>query len=446
MSYRLRPATADDAQAMFETQVAAFSTEEGTLRWEQARDFCFDRAEQHVVMVDESDYVVGLVHIHDHPIQVGSCFVRKADVGHVGIRPELQGLGVGTQMMRDTVAWLGEQGYHLSRLGGLTHFYSRFGYEPFPRRFVRIDLGSVRGGGRHIPATELYSDPGEWPGEVRAYDESRDFAERTRLRWEYDSGRSGAMVVADQFEPPTHPAPPDPEALCWVYEREGQVLGFLHAVESPLESTGEETVFTISELVYAQDFPDAAGALVRMLLSRICDRGQVLVTSRLPWDEAVAEALQLAGIAHYRMEMFQAVASNMILVVDLANTLQAIAPELSARVADSLVADWSGAVELAFPMRGKCRIDDPASVTAGDALPGEACRLVLDVGEVTVDAGPGPVDLQIALTQAHVVKALFGITALTELPCVRGMDLSPTERGVLDALFPRTKTGSGPWG
>ena len=136
----------------------------------------------------------------------------------------------------------------------------------------------------------------------------------------------------------------------------------------------------------------------------------------------------------------------MILVVGLANTLSAVAPELSARVVDSLVADWSGAVELAFPMRGKCRIDDTTQTTAGGALPGEACRLVLAGGEVTVDAGPGPVDLQIELTQAQFVKALFGIAALTELPCTRGMDLSAIERGLLDALFPRLQAGSGPWG
>ena len=53
------------------------------MRWESARSYCFERTEQHIVYVDESDHMAGLVHIHDHPIQVGSCAVRKADVGHV---------------------------------------------------------------------------------------------------------------------------------------------------------------------------------------------------------------------------------------------------------------------------------------------------------------------------------------------------------------------------
>jgi hypothetical protein len=36
MSYHLRPATDDDPQGLFETQVSAFGEEEGTLRWERA--------------------------------------------------------------------------------------------------------------------------------------------------------------------------------------------------------------------------------------------------------------------------------------------------------------------------------------------------------------------------------------------------------------------------
>ncbi|MFW6437446.1 MAG: GNAT family N-acetyltransferase [Armatimonadota bacterium] len=445
MDYQLRVATTDDAPGMLETQVGAFRDEEGTLRWERARSYCFDHTEEHVVMVDEGDRVVGLVHIGDHAIQVGTCAVRKADVGHVGVRPELQGQGIGTRMMQKTAGWLREQGYHLSRLGGLTHFYSRFGYEPFPRRFVEIDLQSVRGGGRGIPGSEIYEDPGEWPGRVRPYDPSRDFEDRARLRWEYDHGRSGALVCSPDAEPPRHPAPPDPGGLHWVYEHEGEVLGHLHAVEAPLEP-GEETVFTLADFAYAPDFPDAAGALVRKLLSRVCQHGPARVTSRIPFDEAVAEALQLAGVAHRRVEMYQAVASNMILVLDLASTLEAVAAELSRRISDSLVADWSGAIELSFPTRGTYRIDDPTQATAGDELPGEACRLVVDDGEVSVDAGPGPADLQIELSQAQFVKSLFGIAALGDLPCMRGIDLSPTWRGVIDALFPRLQAGSGPWG
>ncbi|MEA3402351.1 MAG: GNAT family N-acetyltransferase [Armatimonadota bacterium] len=446
MGYELRMATPEDAQGIFETQVAAFSMEQDSIRWQRARSAAFDRAEEYIVMVDDEGRVIGLVHIGDTWIQVGECAVLKGDVGHVSIRPELQGRGLGTRMMRWTVEHLRDEGYHLSRLGGLMHFYSRFGYEPFLRRFVEIDLQSVRGGQRQIPPDEVYPEPEGLPGTVRPYDEARDFEDRVRLRWEFDHGRSGAPRVSRETEPPTHPAPPDPEAMRWVYERDGQVVGYLFASEAPLEARSDETVYALGDFAYAPQFPDAAGALVRTLLVRAAKTPPSRVTSRLPFDEMLTEALQLAGVSLQRKELHQAVAGNMILVLDLAATLRQVTPELSRRLARSPVADWQGAIEISFPRRGACPSEDPTQVTAGDALPGEACRLVIDGGEVSVAEGPGPVDLQLEMSQAHFVKGLFGICALTELSCCRLMDLTPSERGLLDALFPRTQTGSGPWG
>ncbi len=446
MRYELRRATAEDAPSMFETQVDAFDLADNPMRLERARASVFGHPEAHIVMVDDTGRVVGLVHIGDTWINVGKCAVLKGDVGHVSIRSELQGEGLGTRMMRWTVEHLRDSGYHLSRLGGLMHFYSRFGYEPFPRRFVEIDLQSVHGGHREIPAAEVYPEPEGFPGTVRAYDEARDFAARVRLRYRFDHGRSGAQQVSPEAEPPASPAPADPDAMRWVYEREGQVLGCLFAVESPLEARGEETVFSIAEFAYDQAHPDAAGALMRTLLARAarCERARVI--SRLPFDEMLTEALQLAGVSLARKELHQAVAGNMILLLDLAATLRRVAPELTDRLANSLVAGWEGAIEIAIPQRGACPGGDPSAVTAGGALPGEACWLVIAGGQVSVDTAPGPAELALRMTQAHFVKALFGIAALTELPCVRAPDLSPTHRGVLDALFPRTKTGSGPWG
>ncbi len=446
MSYELRVGVPADSEGMFETQVDAFGIAEDSIRWERARASCFDHPDEYIVMADEAGRVVGLVHIGDQWIQVGRCAVLKGDVGHVSICSELQGLGLGTRMMRRTVEYLGESGYHLSRLGGLMHFYSRFGYEPLPRRFVEIDLQSVHGGARQIPAAEVYPEPEGFPGTVRPYDEARDFAARVRLRYDFDHGRSGAQQVSLDAEPPASPAPSDPDAMRWVYERDGETLGYLFAVESPLEARGDETVFSIAEFAYNQAHPDAAGALMRTLLARIARHERARVTSRLPFDQALVEALQLSGVSLVLSERHQAVAGNMILVVDLAGTLRQVAPELSDRLADSLVADWQGAIEIAIPQRGACPGGDPTAVTAGGALPGEACRLTIAGGEVAVDEGAGPADLALRMTQAQFVKALFGIAALTELAPARTMALTLTQRGLLDALFPRTQAGSGPWG
>jgi len=447
MDHELRRATAEDAQGIFETQVDAFGIADNPMRLERARASSFGHPEAHIVMLDQTGRVVGLVHIGDDWINVGKCAVLKGDVGHVSIRTELQGEGLGTRMMRWTVRWLRDHGYHLSRLGGLVHFYSRFGWEPFPRRFIEMNLSGVHGGRRQIAAVEAFPEPdGLFPGIIRPYDESRDFEARVRLRHDFHDGRSGTWRVSPEAEPPADPAGPDPDALNWVYERDGAVRAYLFAVESPLEAKGDETVFSIGDFAYDPAYPDAAAAVVRKLLAHAAPYEPGRITSRLPFDEMLAEALQLGGVYFERKEMFQAVASNMILVVDLAATLRQIAPELNDRLADSLVADWEGAIEIAIPARGACPGGDPTAVTAGDALPGEAVRLTIAGGEVSVAEGPGPVDLALQMTQAQFVKALFGIAALTELAPARTIALTPTQRAVLDALFPRTQTGSGPWG
>lgn len=446
MDYELRIGTPADSQGIFDVQIDAFNIPADSPRIDTTRREAFDRPHEHIVMVEESRRVVGVVHIGDDRIQVGRSVVRKADVGHVSIRSELHGLGLGTRMMRWTVEHLRAQGYHLSRLGGLVHFYSRFGYEPFPRRFVEILLRGVHGGARVLAASEAFPEPEGFPGVVRPYDEARDFAARVRLRYDFHAGRSGTWQVSPDATPPAHPAGPDPDALAWVYERDGAIRGFVTAQESPLEAKGDERVFSITDFAYDAAYPDAAAAVIRKLLARIAPLESVRVTSRLPFDEALAEALQGGGVYFERKEIYQAVASNMILVLDLAATLRAVAPELTARLADSLVAGWEGAVEIAIPRRGACPASDPTAVTVGEALPGEACRVVISGGEVQVTDGPGPCDLALELTQAQFVKALFGIAALTELPPVRALELTATERGLLDALFPRTQTGCGPWG
>jgi len=447
MHYELRRATAEDAQGIFETQVAAFGIADNPMRLERARASSFGHPEAHIVMVDEANRVVGLVHIGDDWINVGRCAVLKGDVGHVSIRTELQGEGLGTRMMRWTVEWLRHNGYHLSRLGGLVHFYSRFGYEPFPRRFVEMNLSGVHGGRRQISAIEAFPEPdGLFPGTIRLYDESRDFADRVRLRCDFHHGRSGTWRLSADAEPSADPSGPDPDALNWVYERDGAMRAFVFAVESPLEAKGDETVFSITDFAYDTAYPDAAAAVVRKLLAHAAPHEPGRITSRLPFDEMLAEALQAGGVYFERKEMYQAVASNMILVVDLAATLRQVAPELTDRLAGSLVAGWEGAIEVAIPSRGACPGGDPTAVTAGEALPGEAVRMTISGGEVTVTEKPGPVDLALEMTQAQFVKALFGIAGLTELAPARSIDLTPTQRGLLDALFPRTQTGSGPWG
>ena len=423
MSYDFRVGTADDSQNLFELMVDAYNMEGKPDRVEAARGWTFAHPEHYLIM-EEDGSMVGALHIGDTWIQVGQCAVLKGDVGHVAIPSAMQGRGLGTELMRYTGSWMREQGYHLGRLGGMVHFYTRFGYEPFPRRFVVFELYDFTGGAGLITPVEAYPEPDPEVGTLRPFDQARDWQAASRLRYAFDAGRSGASPVSVAPTPPDSPSPPDPEALHFVYELDGEVVGFVLAQENPHEARPGQDGYSL-DLCCDPDQLEAAGLLMRLVLSRLAHRGPLRMVSRLPFDESLAETLTSAGVGFEMIERRAAVASNQILVVNLRGIITEIAPELEDRLAASLVADWSGVI--AF------------------ALPAEAAWLRIGAGKVEV-VDEAPADLTLKLTQAQFVRALFGIRGALELPAIAAMGLPPRERALLDTLFPRTATGSGPWG
>ncbi len=423
MSYDFRMGNADDSQNLFELMVDAYDMEGKPDRVEAARGWTSAHPEHYLIMEEEGN-MIGALHVGDTWIQVGRCAVLKGDVGHVAIPSARQGRGLGTELMRYTGSWMREQGYHLGRLGGMIHFYSRFGYEPFPRRFVVFELYDFTGGAGLITPVEAYPEPEPDAGILRPFDEARDWQAIARLRHAFDAGRSGASRVPAEATQPANPAPPNPEALRFVYELDGEPVGFVFAQENAHEARPGQEGYSL-DLCCDPEHLEAAGLLMRLVLSRLAHRPPLRMVSRLPFDESLAEALETTGVGFELIERRSAVAGNQILVVNLRGILSEIAPELQDRLAASLVADWSGVIEF--------------------ALPSESAWLRIEDGRVNV-ADEGPADLTLKLTQAQFVRALFGIRGAGELPPVVAMDLPPRERALLDALFPRTATGSGPWG
>lgn len=424
MDCEFRIGTPGDSAEILDLIADAFDINPDSLRFPRQRALAYDAPHEFRLMIRDGRIIAGL-HIGDTWIQVGDCAVLKGDVGHVAVRTELQGQGLGSLLMREAVEWMRDNGYHLSRLGGLMHFYSRFGYEPFPRRFVEFRVEQIQGGAKSLSAAEAHPEPTGFEGTLRPFDEARDWQARAHINYVFDHGRSGAARVSKHATPPGSPAPPDPELLRFVYELDGEVKGYLFAVESPLEARDNEPCFSIGAFAYLPDCPEAAGLLLRQLLARLAQHAPVRVTSRLPFDEHLAIALQNAGVGFQRIEMHQSGAGNMIQVLNLQEALKEIAPELSARLADSLLPDWSGAVEF--------------------VLPGQSATLSIADGRATAIAATQP-NLRLKMTQAEFVKLLFGINGFGELPCARLADLDRRQVALMDALFPRCPAGSGPWG
>ena len=136
--FNIRCGTAGDAEDIFEVMAKAFRVEENSSRWHSWRSLATNQATQFRVL-EIDGRIISVALISPQRLRVGrNCEIIKGDVGEVSTLPEFQGKGYGSALMRDVVEWMRKNNYDMSRLGGYAGFYSRFGYVPFPRRFVEF--------------------------------------------------------------------------------------------------------------------------------------------------------------------------------------------------------------------------------------------------------------------------------------------------------------------
>jgi predicted N-acetyltransferase YhbS len=110
-------------------------------------------------------------HLITH-IRIGDSLIRNSHLGEVSVLPELQGAGLGSRLMTDSVRWLESSGAAQSAaLGGLVRFYSRFGFTPAasPPALV-IPFKNERGGVKEIHFKEIITAMSE-----NEHDRIRDF-------------------------------------------------------------------------------------------------------------------------------------------------------------------------------------------------------------------------------------------------------------------------------
>ncbi len=414
--FRSRSGVADDTEAIFEVMVRAFQVEENSDRWHSWHKLAVRDAQRFRVLEVEGT-VVGVAIVKPERLCVGSCEIVKADVGEVSVLPQFQGKGYGSALMRDVVQWMRDSDCDISRLGGSSIFYRRFGYVPLPRRSVEFPIEPVRAGANLMSVQEVFRPPEGLPGEVRPYDASRDAVRNDELYGVFNNGRSGSKVrdLDPNAKLPSRPSSPNPLRL--VYEADGIVEGYLFAGDGGR---------SIGEVAFNLSRPDALVGLMQQILHLAAERGVSSVSSRLPFDAAVLRILTGADIAFTLIERQGGRASNMIQIVHLASLLSKLTPELELRLRSSSAADWRGEIEIGF----------------------ESQRVGLRVGDgaVTTDVTVGDAAFRMQTDQGSLTKLLLGILSFEEAPISDRESIHPSAATVLSAWFPRQPTASGPWG
>ena len=439
--FNIRCGAADDAEGIFEVMAKAFRVEENSSRWHSWRSLATNQATRFRVLEIDGK-IISVALISPQRLRVGkSCEIIKGDVGEVSTLPEFQGEGYGSALMRDVVEWMRENEYDMSRLGGYAGFYSRFGYVPFPRRFVEFSLESVKAGASTISAEEMYCPPEGLPGIVRSYDADYDSIRRDELYQMFNGERSGAIVrdfnpphstspISKSVKAPATPSLFNPFRL--VYEVDGIVEGYLFATDYGRDVTPFEAHITIGDIAFNPARPDALEGLLKQILHFACGRGIKRVTARLPFDTAVLSVLTQAKITFKLEELQGAYATNMISIINLESLFRKISPELTARLRASTVGNWQ-----------KFASQDVFDVEIGF----ENQRVGLCVSDAGVSISPtNNATIQLITDQATLMKLIFGIISFEEAVIANREYIDSFGVALFSAWFPRQPCASGPWG
>ncbi len=416
----VRVAVEADVPRITEIIAGAFKLDEKPEKRRKQSELIRDGFSEFLVLEDGRD-VVSALRLGRDRLQIGQAVILKGELGHVGTDPALQGRGYATALMNGAIAFMLDKGFHCTRLGGLMHFYSRFGYEPFIRRYVEFPVRPE--GIKGLSWDEMYGMSRELQARVRRFDALRDHEQVHALRRAFTLGRSGCPVIGDEAGPPPADGAGD-DGIEYVYEVDGRVQGFMRGHVGPV-GAGDPPSHNLDELVVSCDHPEAVAALVKTIIRLARRETPATVTARLPYDEWVFEALTAGNIYFYLVEWRTVVDGNMMRVVDLQGLLSETAAELTARLQAACAPQWNGCLEFRLPgARGRLRVEGQKVFGAPAASP----------------------DITLSVPHAGFLKWLFGISGFAEHP-LYGDETIPLEaRRVTAALLPRTACCSGPWG
>ena len=303
---RVRPARAEEVGAIRRIIVSAYSLTEESERWGYIQKMT--QAWQSFLILEKKGEPVGVTRVGQDRLRFGeAAVVLKGEVGYVGIVRELHGQGLGTALLQGVVRHMQENGFHISRLGGLNRFYARFGYVPFPRRYYEFSIESSHAGAKTMAPDVTLAPSAEEKACLRPYEPGRDWLQRCRLCDLFNAGRTGSLV--ESRPPSPQSGGPDATGLRWVYD-DGGVRAYAFA-----SMTG--TTVEIGD--FAGDFahPEAMAAVVKRVMWEAVRKGAKQAQGRLPFDDRVEQALVSGAVPYTLREIQSAPASNMTRVVNL---------------------------------------------------------------------------------------------------------------------------------
>lgn len=262
---------------------------------------------EHLRVVERDGRIIGVVNLIDRLVHIGSALVRCAIVAPLATAAAYQGSGIGSALMRDTLQWARQSGFHLSMLWGHTWLYPRYGYAPGIKSYDVSVATQARPLGDTAYSLRLYSA-----------------ADSPALMQVYHLATANATLAEVRSDEPWEWRPHNPQTQVEVaIDPAGALRGYLRA-------TPDEQQLRVGEIV-ALD-AGAAQALYDRVLYLAREQGaieiHVTATPTNRWS-------RLAFSRGAQLRIGSGSGAGMVRLLDLPSFLQAIQPELERRVATS---------------------------------------------------------------------------------------------------------------
>ncbi|QDU62432.1 hypothetical protein Pan216_32990 [Planctomycetes bacterium Pan216] len=414
-----RWARATDGPAVLEVLTSAFHLLRESAKWQQARELVSRELFRFRLMIRDGR-VIGSACVSRHGLRIGRSRIELAYLGQVSVLPEHQRQGLGSKLMIDLVDSLREEGYDLARLSGLVRFYRRFGWVPFPRRFVEFPLRHLQAGTVEMTLADVLQPNDPAFQRVRQYNPAADGEACKALMRSFNEGRTGSL--AEWSQAPMSPFTPElGEPWPLVYEDDEAIRGYLASHMFGADINDFVASVNLQEVALDLETPEAVGTLFRYVLWHAHLRGARRVTARLPWDERLFRILADNGLLFEKVELFNAATGNMLHLFDPRRLLE----KISAELADRWNASHGGQTS-AFTLR----ID--------------GTNLGIELGEtvrVTPDDVEGPT---LSLGHQQFLTLVLGLAPAASV--LTGLEIAPDLRRVMEVLFPVQPTATGTWG
>jgi predicted acetyltransferase len=290
-------------------------------------------------------------------------------------------------VLKDSIEYMKAEGYDLSILfTGIPSHYGKVGWVSHPVYWMRLTLPET------LPEVQ-----GGY--EIEPCDLGRDLPDLMKIYDAFNATRTGTTVRTETYwnrQPKWREQDP---ALFWVARKNGGIVAFLKAGR-----------WNLNELAYVREKEAAGRALCAHLFRQAGSEAVKELDARCPL--ACGRMFEALGCGVRRREG----SGTMVRIIDLKSLLGKVTPLLEARLRASGFSGWKGSVRVRY----------------------EADERVLSIqnGKVAVSEESAPPEIDLAVSQAQLLRLLFGTLRADEVAFSNGLPLREEEIGLLNALFP----------